>query len=113
MALALAVAVTPVLAAEHGGRAAPRMEEERRTEPPAPPATFPAREVLQTLERLRLHPGHDALDVTETARKRPEKPADSTRRTAARAPPRPEKVGTSPRHPGGGGATPSGGWRRL
>ena len=73
MALALAVAVTPALAAEHGGRAAPR---EQRTEPPAPPATFPAREVLQTLERLRLHPGQDALDVTETARKRPEKPAD-------------------------------------
>jgi len=71
-ALALAVAVTPALA-EHGGRAAPR---EQRTEPPAPPATFPAREVLQTLERLRLHPGQDALDVTETARKRPEKPAD-------------------------------------
>ena len=75
MALALAVAVTPVLAAEHGGRAAPRMEEQRRTEP-APPAPSPARDVLQTLERLRLHPGQDALDVDETARKRPEKPAD-------------------------------------
>ena len=72
MALALAVAVTPVLAGEHGGRAAPRMEQ-RRT---APPATFPVREVLKTLERLRLHPGQDALDVAETARKRPEKPAD-------------------------------------
>ncbi len=76
MALALAVAVPPVLAAEHGGRAAPRMEEKRRTEPPAPPATSPAREVLQTLERLRLHPGQDGLDVAETARKRPEPPAE-------------------------------------
>jgi len=75
MALALAVAVTPALAAEHGGRAAPRMEQ-RRTAPPAPPATSPFRGVLQTLERLRLHPGQDALDVAETARKRPEKPAD-------------------------------------
>jgi len=75
MALALAVAVTPALAAEHGGRAA-RRTEQRRTEPPAPPAPSPARDVLQTLERLRLHPGQDALDVTETARKRPEKPAD-------------------------------------
>ena len=76
MALALAVAVTPVLAAEHGRRAAPRTEEQRRTEPPAPPAPSPARDVLQTLERLRLHPGQDALDVAETARKRPEKPAE-------------------------------------
>jgi hypothetical protein len=75
MSLPLAVAVTPALAAEHGRRAAPRMEQ-RRTAPPAPPATSPAREVLQTLERLRLHPGQDALDVAETARKRPEKPAD-------------------------------------
>ncbi len=75
MALALA-AVTPVLAAEHGRRAAPRTEEQRRTEPPAPPAPSPARDVLQTLERLRLHPGQDALDVAETARKRPEKPAE-------------------------------------
>ena len=73
-ALALAVAVTPALA-EHGGRAAPRMEQ-RRTAPPAPPATSPVRGVLQTLERLRLHPGQDALDVAETARKRPEKPTD-------------------------------------
>src|SRR5205814_10592895 len=48
MALALAVAVTPALAAEHGGRAAPR---EQRTEPPAPPATLPPREALQTLQR--------------------------------------------------------------
>ena len=76
MALALAVAVTPALAGEHGGRATPRTEEQRRTEPPAPPAPSPARDVLQTLERLRLHPGQDALDVTETARKRPEQPAD-------------------------------------
>jgi len=75
MALALAVAVTPALAAERGARAAPRTEEQRRTEPPAPPAPSPARDVLQTLERLRLHPGQDALDVTETARKRPEPPA--------------------------------------
>ena len=75
MVLALAVAVTPALAAEHGGRAGPRMEQ-RRTEPPAPSATPPVRDVLQTLERLRLHPGQDALDVTETARKRPERPAD-------------------------------------
>jgi hypothetical protein len=75
MALALAVAVTPALAAEHGGRAAPRTEQ-RRTEPPAPPAPSPARDVLQTLERLRLHPGQDGLDVAETARKRPEPPAD-------------------------------------
>jgi len=50
--------------------------EQRRTAPPAPPATSPVRGVLQTLERLRLHPGQDALDVAETARKRPEKPAD-------------------------------------
>jgi len=75
MALALAVAVTPALAGEHGGRAAPRMEQ-RRTAPPAPPATSPVRGVLQTLERLRLHPGQDALDVAETPRPRPEKPAD-------------------------------------
>ncbi len=74
-ALALAVAVTPALAAEHGAHAAPRMEQ-RRTEPPAPPATSPAREVLQTLERLRLHPGQDGLDVGETARKRPEPRTD-------------------------------------
>ena len=76
-ALALAVAVTPALA-EHGGRAAPRMEQRRTAPPapPAPPATSPVRGVLQTLERLRLHPGQDALDVAETARKRPEKPAD-------------------------------------
>ena len=52
MALALAVAVTPALAAERGARAAPRMAE-RRTEPPAPPTTSPFRGVLQTLERLR------------------------------------------------------------
>jgi hypothetical protein len=75
MALALAVAVTPAFAAERGAGTASRTEQ-RQTEQPAPPATFPVREVLQTLERLRLHPGHDALDVTETARKRPEKPAD-------------------------------------
>ena len=75
MALALAVAITPALAAEHGGRAAPRMEEQRRAEPSAPPAPSPARDLLQTLERLRLHPGQDALDVGETARKRPEPPA--------------------------------------
>jgi len=75
MALALAVAVTAAFAAEHGAGTASRTEQ-RRTEPPAPPATSPAREVLQTLERLRLHPGQDALDVAETARKRPEKPAD-------------------------------------
>ena len=74
MALALAVAVTPALAAERGAPAAPRMAE-RRTEPPAPPTTSPFRGVLQTLERLRLHPGQDALDAAETARKRPEPPA--------------------------------------
>jgi len=74
-ALALAVAVTPALAAERGAGRAPRTEQ-RPSQPPAPPATSPVREVLQTLERLRLHPGQDGLDAAETARKRPEQPAD-------------------------------------
>ena len=76
MALALAVAVTPALAAERGGHAAPRIEQPRTAPPAPPPVTSPVREVLQTLERLRLHPGQDGLDVAETARKRPEQPAD-------------------------------------
>jgi len=75
MVLALAVAVTPALAGEHGGRSVPMMEQ-RRTEPPPARETSPARDVLQSLERLRLHPGQDALDTTETARKRPEPHAD-------------------------------------
>ena len=76
ISLALAVAVAPVLAAERDEPAAPQMEQ-RPQEPPAPPVTSPVREMLQSLERLRLHPGQDALDVAETARKRPEPQADS------------------------------------
>ena len=75
MALALAVAVTPVLAGEHGGRSVPMMEP-RQIEPPPPRETYPAHDVLQSLERLRLHPGQDALDRSETARKRPEPRAE-------------------------------------
>src|SRR2546428_13055456 len=41
MALALAVAVTPALAGEHGGRATPPTEGERGEGPPAPPAPAP------------------------------------------------------------------------
>jgi len=76
MSLALAVAVAPVLAAERDEPAAPGMEQ-RPLEAPAPPVTSPVREMLKSLERLRLHPGQDALDVAETARKRPEPHADS------------------------------------
>ena len=85
MALALAVAVSPALAAEHSRSTAPPTEQQRtepqrtepqRTEPPAPLAMPPVRDVLQGLKHLRLHPGQDALDAAETARKRPEPPAD-------------------------------------
>ena len=75
MALALAVAVTPAVAAERGPRAAPRTEQ-RGTAPQGPTQTSPLRDVLESLERLRLHPGQDSLDAAATARKRPEQPAD-------------------------------------
>ncbi len=77
MALALAVAVTPALAAEHGGRAEPQREQARQVVRSAPPETFPFGEVFRSLERLRLHPGQSGLDAAETARKRPEPSPDS------------------------------------
>jgi len=50
---------------------------DRRAEPPqkkpAPPTLLevaPVQGTVETLERLRLHPGRDALDVSETARAR-------------------------------------------
>jgi hypothetical protein len=76
MALALAVAVTPALAAERGGRTVPRMEQPRTQQPAPSQTTSPVRDVLQSLEHLRLHPGQDGLDAAQTARKRPEPPAD-------------------------------------
>ncbi len=59
------------LAGDEGGAA------ERRAEPPqkkpAAPTLIevaPVQGTVETLERLRLHPGRDALDVSETARAR-------------------------------------------
>jgi len=77
MALALAVAVTPALAAERGGRAGPQREQARQLVPSAPPETFPFGEAFRGLERLRLHPGQAGLDAAETARKRPEPRPDT------------------------------------
>jgi hypothetical protein len=49
----------------------------RRAEPPqkrpAPPTLVevaPVEETVETLKRLRFHPGRDSLDVSETARAR-------------------------------------------
>ena len=74
--LALAVAVTPALGAERGGRTVPRMEQPRTPPPASSQTTSPVRDVVQSLEHLRLHPGQDGLDAAQTARKRPEPPPD-------------------------------------
>jgi hypothetical protein len=82
--LALAVAVTPALAAERGGRAQEAIDSEEFDTPGLPEVvvespsvtTFPVREAVHGLALLRLHPGRDLLDVTETARTRPERDAD-------------------------------------
>ena len=72
MLLLLVTATAGTSVAGDGARAA-----EPRAEPPpkkqTPPALIeiaPVQGAVETLERLRLHPGRDALDVSETARSR-------------------------------------------
>jgi hypothetical protein len=75
--LALAMAVLPVRAAERQpdtGRASETQEEK-----PSPPQALQLpslRQALKGLKRLRLHPGRDNLDLSETARNRPRTDAE-------------------------------------
>src|SRR2546425_852002 len=66
MALALAVAVTPALAAEHGGRATPPVGGQRRAGRPGPPAPPPAPDRPPTPGRPRLPPRQGAPPRTPT-----------------------------------------------
>jgi hypothetical protein len=82
--LSLVIAVTPALAAESGGPADGTLESQEFESPGLPEvivespslAKAPLREAVHGLALLRLHPGRDLLDVTETARTRPEAKAD-------------------------------------
>jgi hypothetical protein len=71
-AIAVALAVSPAAAEER--LADSRQDDDHRSVEPAPtPRVAPA---LDGLQRLRLHPGRDGLDVTEAARKHPRATGD-------------------------------------
>jgi hypothetical protein len=76
VALAVALAVAPALAGEptQGANRTAAVTEVELVGPPEP--TPQARQAVETLRRLRLHPGEDSLDVAETARRRPPRDAD-------------------------------------
>jgi hypothetical protein len=84
LGLALTVAATPSRAADHDEPVAETAGAEEFDSPDLPEVvvespsleTFPARVAVDGLAHLRLHPGHDLLDVTETARTRPARDAD-------------------------------------
>jgi len=82
IAYTLAIGMTPALAAE---RAADESAESEAVESPTLPevvvesaglTTSAFRQAVHGLPLLRLHPGRDLLDVTETARTRPARAAD-------------------------------------
>lgn len=71
VALAVALAVVPALA-EEPTRGMKRARNDVIAEVAEPPSvTAPVQQAVETLHRLRLHPGQDSLDVAETARRRP------------------------------------------
>ncbi len=73
-ALAVALAILPAAAADRDADA-PRAEKSER-EVALPVPGMPAVRIdhaLDGLRHLRLRPGQDDLDVTETARRRPER----------------------------------------
>jgi len=71
LGLALSMAIGPALAGERGEHAPLAPEQPRRLEPAPPLETFSFGDAFRSLERLRLHPGQDALDVAEPAHHRP------------------------------------------
>jgi hypothetical protein len=71
LGLALSVAIGPALAAERDERGPVARQQPRRLEPAPPLETFSFGDAFRSLERLRLHPGQDALDVAEPAHHRP------------------------------------------
>jgi len=71
LALAVAFAVVPALA-EEPTQGAKRTGEPVKVELVGPPEPDPrVHEAVETIERLRLHPAEDSLDVSATARRRP------------------------------------------
>jgi hypothetical protein len=76
VALAVAFAVAPVLAEEptQGVKRAGDAAVEEVASPSA--TTAPVHRAVEKLQRLRLHPGQDSLDVAETARSRPRGESD-------------------------------------
>jgi hypothetical protein len=70
--LLLVTATAGILLAGDERGAADRHAEphQRRPPPPALLEVAPVEGTVETLERLRMHPGRDALDVSETARAR-------------------------------------------
>ena len=71
MALAAAFAVVPAVA-EETTQGAKDAGNEAREAAAVPSATVePVHQAVESLHRLRLHPGQDSLDVEETARRRP------------------------------------------
>jgi hypothetical protein len=70
MALAVALPAMPSVAAETEDEA--ELAQDVAVDvSPEPATTAPARQAVERLQRLRLHPGEDGLDVAETARRRP------------------------------------------
>jgi predicted outer membrane lipoprotein len=71
VALAVAFAIVPAMA-EEPTQGAKRTGEAVNVEIVGPPEPAPrVHEAVETIQRLRLHPAEDSLDVSETARRRP------------------------------------------
>ncbi len=82
IAFVLALAMTPAVAAERIADESATSEAPESTTLPEVVVESPGlrtsafRQAVQGLPLLRLHPGRDLLDVTETARRRPARAAD-------------------------------------
>ena len=72
VALALALAATPAVATDSDTAVKPMQADDGELARPLPDASIvPVRRAVESLQRLRLRPGADGLDMTETTRARP------------------------------------------
>ena len=76
MVLAVAFAVVPAVAEETTQGVKRDAIDAPRPVAVPPESTAPAHQAVETLQRLRLHPGQDSLSVEETARRRPHPDGD-------------------------------------